>query len=58
LVEVSDRETLATTFDHYVLMPNQPDQDGRVFRDKAQRVVGKLWVSLPSQYIALLNTYY
>ena len=47
LVEVAGRDTVATTFDHYALKVDQPDRDLRVFQNKAQRVVGEFWVSLP-----------
>lgn len=46
-VEVSGAERLATTFDHYALMADQEDRERRVFQNKAQRVVGEFWVSLP-----------
>ncbi|CAO2143707.1 unnamed protein product, partial [Urochloa humidicola] len=32
----------AFTFHHYVVAPDQADRDGRIFPNKAQRVIGEL----------------
>ena len=34
------------TWEHYVASPHIPNQDYRVFSNKAEQVVGELWVSL------------
>ena len=36
----------AYTWEHYVACPDQLDRDGRVFNNKAERLVGEFWVSL------------
>jgi hypothetical protein len=41
------REVLVTTFDNYTLMIDLPDPTQRTFQNKARRVVGEFWVSLP-----------
>ena len=35
------------TFDHYTIVPDGVDQDGRKFNNNAERVKQELWVSLP-----------
>ena len=49
----------AYTWDHYITFPDVPDRDGRVFRNKAERVTAELWVSISrttfSFYLTLLN---
>ena len=41
-------------FGHYVAASNARDRDGREFANKVERVIQKLWVSLP--HTTLLNT--
>ena len=35
------------TLEHYVAFLDMPDRDDRVFRNKAERVMVELWISLP-----------
>ena len=35
------------TLEHYVSFLDMPDRDDRVFRNKAERVMVELWISLP-----------
>jgi hypothetical protein len=35
------------SFDHYSVVPNAVDRDGRQFNNKAERVKQELWLSLP-----------
>jgi hypothetical protein len=35
------------TFDHYAIIPDAVDRDGREFNNKAEWVKQELWVSLP-----------
>ena len=37
---------LAWTFDHYALVQDAPDHNGIRYRNKADRVIRELWVSL------------
>ena len=37
----------AYTWDHYIIIPDTEDREGRNFGTKARRVVGELWVSHP-----------
>jgi hypothetical protein len=43
------REVLVTSFDHYALMPDVQDPTGRVFPNKAVRVVSEFWVCFSYQ---------
>lgn len=43
------------TSEHYVAFPNLPDWDGRIFGNKAEQAMAKLWVSSLN---TLLNTSY
>ena len=54
LVQFGGTVESAYTWAHYAAVPDTPDQDGRVFADKAQRVKAELWVSLSRT--TLLNT--
>ena len=54
LVQFSGTIEPAYTWAHYVAVPDTPDQDGRVFADKAQHVKAELWASL--SHTTLLNT--
>jgi hypothetical protein len=54
LVQFAGREEPAYTWEHYIAFPDARDQDGRLFRNKAERVKGELWVSFPPT--TLLNT--
>jgi len=54
LVQFSGTIESAYTWAHYAVVPDAPDRDGRVFADKAQRVMAKLAVSLSRT--TLLNT--
>jgi hypothetical protein len=47
------REVLVTSFDHYALMPDVQDPTGRVFPNKAVRVVSEFWVCLPNNKLCL-----
>jgi hypothetical protein len=46
LVEYTGVTGPAYTFDHYAIAPSVVDQDGREFKNKAERVKQELWVSL------------
>jgi hypothetical protein len=52
-VKVGDQEDLAETFDHYVSVTDQDDQDGRNFNTKAECVVNELWVHLPCKTLLI-----
>ena len=54
LVQFHEELQLAYTWDHYVTTLDAADRDGRVFPNKAERVKGELWVSIPRT--TLLNT--
>ena len=36
----------ASSWEHYIAKPDAPDEEGRAFDNKAQRVLSELWVSL------------
>ena len=54
LVMFGGAEEPAHTWEHYVAFSDLPDRDGRVFTNKAERVVAELWVSL--SHTIFLNT--
>ena len=54
LVMFGGAEEPAHTWEHYVAFSDLPDRDGRVFANKAERVVAELWVSL--SHTIFLNT--
>jgi hypothetical protein len=49
------REVVVTSFDHYALMPDVQDPTGRVFQNKAVRVVSEFWVCLPINKLCFLT---
>ena len=46
-MEVGGQLQPAPSWDHYIAATDVPDQEGRLFPNKAQRVLNKLWVRLP-----------
>jgi hypothetical protein len=49
-----------TSFDHYALIDDAPDVQGRKFRNLADQVIMELWVSLSHydpQFIAFIGHY-
>jgi len=46
-MEVGGQLQPASSWDHYIAATDVPDQEGRLFPNKAQRVLNKLWVRLP-----------
>lgn len=60
LVEFAGRMEPAYTWEHYTVVPDLPDRDGRVFNNKAHRVTSELWVSPPgtSFIIALISLFF
>ena len=47
LVQFGEELQPAYTWDHYITALDAADRDGRVFSNKAERVKGELWVSIP-----------
>ncbi|KAL6650327.1 hypothetical protein ACP70R_009252 [Stipagrostis hirtigluma subsp. patula] len=43
MVPVGGRSVLATMFDHYAVVEDFPDREGRVYANKAERVLADLW---------------
>jgi len=35
----------ASSWEHYIAAPDEPDEEGRAFDNKAHRVLNELWVS-------------
>ena len=54
LVQFHEELQPTYTWDHYVAALDAADRDDRVFPNKAERVKGELWVSIPRA--TLLNT--
>ena len=57
MVLINERIEMADTFDHYAAQIDVQDRDGRRWRNKLERVINKLWVSL-SHYIAQHIAFY
>jgi hypothetical protein len=47
IVDYGGLTGLVYSFDHHAVGPDAVDQDARRFNNKAERVKGELWVSLP-----------
>ena len=54
-MEIGGQLQPASSWDHYIVANDVPDQEGRIFKNKAQRVLNELWVRLLTLHSSLFD---
>ena len=54
-MEIGGQLQLASSWDHYIAANDVPDREGRLFPNKAQRVLNELWVRLLALHSSLFD---
>ena len=54
-MEVGGQLQPASSWDHYIVANDVPDQEGRMFQNKAQQVLNELWVRLLTLHSSLFE---